>query len=116
MARLEVDFDISKYSRPLRPLSIKTFTIRETDGKDEDQAAIDARARGGTATVMEELVKRSLTTVDGQEVNAVAGVPFTAWEGWNSATRSFVTNAFQSVNGFMKEDADFLTQGKVRAV
>jgi hypothetical protein len=113
MARLMVDFDISPYDRPQRPLSIKSFTIRETDGKDEDAAAIVARARGGTATVMEELVKRAIMFVDGQPVNHTEGVPFEAWDGWNSATRSFVTNAFQSVNGFMKEDADFLTLGKV---
>lgn len=115
MERLEVAYDITKFSTATRPLTIKTFTVRETDGKDEDLAAMRAKSVGGSATVLEELIKRSITEVDGKPVNTEEGVPFAAWDTWNSATRSFVTQAYQALNAIVKEDLDFLKQGKPRA-
>src|SRR6185369_9836826 len=109
---LEIQYDITQYSTAKRPLSIKSFTIRETTGRDEDLAALASKARGGTSSIVEELIKRSLTEVDGQAVNKEEGIPFQDWEKWNSATRSFVTQAFQALNGVAKEDLDFLSQGK----
>jgi hypothetical protein len=96
-------------------VSIKSFAIRETNGKDEDRAALLARAKGGAATMLEELVRLSLVEVDGQAVNTDPAVPYVAFDEWNSRTRTFVLNAYKRLNGITEEDnaEGFLASGEL---
>lgn len=90
-------------------VSIKSFVIRETNGDDEENAAIAAKAKGGAATVFEELVRLSITYVDDVKVDP----PLQEYDGWNSRTRAFVLAAFKSINSITddKEVTDFLAAG-----
>ncbi len=113
--KLVVQYDISKYDKPKKPLSLQSFAIREVDGSDEERAAISAKAKGGAATVYEELVRLSIVEVDGSPVNH-DGMPLTAYDSWNSRTRVFVLNAFRALNGIdeKEETSDFLESGQAR--
>lgn len=90
-------------------VSIKSFVIRETNGEDEENAALAAKAKGGAATVFEELVRLSITYVDDVKVEP----PLEEYDAWNSRTRAFVLSAFKSINGItdQKEVDDFLAAG-----
>lgn len=88
--------------------SIKSFVIKETNGDDEENAANQKLAKGGSATVFEELVRLSITYVD----DVKAEQPLTDYDGWNSRTRAYILAAFKSVNGVEdKEVEDFLAAG-----
>lgn len=89
--------------------SIKSFVIKETDGEDEENAALAAKAKGGAATVFEELVRLSITYVDDAKVEP----PLLDYDKWSSRTRNFVLQAFRSINGVDdKEVSDFLSAGR----
>jgi hypothetical protein len=89
--------------------SIQSFTLKETTGLDEENAALAAKAKGGAATVFEELVRLSLVMVNDQPVEP----PFGEYDVWNSRTRAFVLQAYRSINGVdEKEVADFLSGGQ----
>lgn len=88
--------------------SITSFTMKETTGLDEENAALAAKAKGGAATVFEELVRLSIIEVNGQ----TAEPPLLEYDSWNSRTRAFVLQAYRSINGVdEKEVADFLASG-----
>jgi hypothetical protein len=89
------------------PLTSAVF--RETDGDDEERGAVLAKAKGGSATALEELVQLSLTEVNGQPVNA--DKPYTGFARWNSRARQFAVAVWNRVNGASKEELDaFLAQ------
>lgn len=89
--------------------SIRSFVIRETTGVDEENAALAAKAKGGAATVFEELVRLSIVEVNGQP----AEPPLLEYDSWNSRTRAFILQAYKSINGLEeKEVADFLASGQ----
>lgn len=109
MVTLKFKLDGKKY------VNIKSFTIRETNGEDEDRAAMLAKAKGGAASMMEELVRLSIVEVDGEAVNAEPGVPYAAFDKWNSKTRTFVLNAYKRLNSLSEADdaENFLASGEV---
>jgi hypothetical protein len=97
-------FDLSKK----KGCSIRSFVVKETTGDDEEQAANFKTAKGGKATVFEELVRLSITYVNDVRVEH----PFEDFDAWNSRTRSYVLAAFKSINGVEdKEVDDFLAAG-----
>ena len=67
-------------------VKLETAAIRETNGKDEETAAVRARAKGGAASATEELVAASLTEINGDPVNAKG--PYQGFDGWNSRARA----------------------------
>ena len=81
--------------------SIESVTLREIDGKDEEQAAGAAEARGmKPGQVTEEMVRCALV-----EVNDTAVVyPHPGLSKWNTKTRNLVIAAFASMNS--TEDKD----------
>jgi len=84
---------------------IKSFSMREVDGRDEEVATNSAKARGGSATTQEELVRLSVVAVNDVNVEH----PYLAFDTWNSRARSFSLKAFNELNGMSKEEeADFL--------
>ena len=103
---LEYRYDLSK-----RKCSIQSFAIRETTGKDEDVAALITKAKGGAASMLEEIVRLSITKVDDAPVNT-DGVPLGAYDEWSSRTRTFILNAYKALNGINQaEGEDFLASG-----
>jgi hypothetical protein len=102
MKPLEFHYDLEKYGR----CSIKSFDMRETNGKDEDVAALTSRAKGGAANMLEELVRLSITKVDGKPVNTGDGVPLSEYDDWSSRTRTFVLNAYKALNGISGEEVE----------
>lgn len=113
MGRISLKYDLTKYNRPTAPMSIQSFTIRETNGTDEENASNMAKAKGENVSVYAELVRMSITEVDGKAVNSGDGVPLKAYDDWNSRTRTFIVNAFKALNGIDEkgELADFLASG-----
>ena len=90
-------------------VSIKSFVIKETNGDDEENAAVQAKAKGGVTTVFEELVRLSITYVDDVKVEP----PLEEYDAWSSRTRAFVLQAFKSINS-IKDQAEidsFLSTG-----
>lgn len=79
--------------------------IRETDGIDEQDAAMRAESRGPRGTIFGELVRASVVSVDGKKVDQ----PFMEMERWNSRTRKLVLQGYQELNDTKdEEDAVFL--------
>ena len=99
---LKYRFDLSAKKN----CSIKSFVIRETNGRDEEQAAIFAKAKGAASSSFEELVRLSVVSVNDAPVEQ----PFTAFDDWNSRTRMYVLQAYRSINAIEsdKEVDDFL--------
>lgn len=86
---------------------IASFKMRETDGRDEENAANTAKAKGGSMTALEEQIRLSLVEVNEQAVNA--GAPYLAYDNWNSRARAFAFEAYRSMNSVKTEEvADFL--------
>jgi hypothetical protein len=112
--KLKMSYDLSKFHKPGKPVSISSFTIREVDGADEELASKNQKAKG-VGTVYEELVRLSLTEVDGQPVNQ-DGLCYAAYDGWNSRTRGFLLTAFRNLNGIDEKEelGDFLSSGAVK--
>lgn len=81
---------------------LSSFTLRETNGKDEEYAAERAKAVGSSIT--EELIRVSIVAVNGERTVQ----PYLALGLWNSKARSRLARAFQELNSASeKEDADF---------
>lgn len=112
---LKVKHDLVKFNKPRKPMSVGSFVMREVNGKDEEQAALIAKAKGGAASMYEELIRLSLVEVDGQPVNNEPGVPYAGFDTWNTRTRTFVQNAFRALNGIDEKEelSDFLESGEV---
>lgn len=85
--------------------ALKSFTLRETDGKDEEYAAQRAKAKGGDATTTEELIRVSIVAVNGSPVQQ----PYEALGKWNSRARGLLVAAWRNLNTISdKEESDFL--------
>jgi hypothetical protein len=110
---IEVTFHFrDKLGAPLKGVSIGSITIRETTGPDEESAVLMAKAKGGAATITNELIRSSITAVDGKAVEQ----PLTAYDTWTTRTRRFISEAWNSVNGIADgELPDFLRSGEARA-
>jgi hypothetical protein len=110
-----IKYDISKYHREDAPLSCKTFTVREVTSKDEDVASASAKAKGKDGQVMDELIRLSVTEVDGKDKSPES--PFVEWDGFNIRTRTFIIRAFQKLNAMAKDEGDdFLSTGSVGVI
>ena len=91
----------------------RDIVLRETNGVDEQRAALQADARGERTSIYQELVRLSIVEVDGEP----ATQPFLALEQWNSRTRALVQNAYQELNDLQDEEvAAFLSTGKEATV
>lgn len=92
-----------------RGAALESAAFRETDGRDEENGANKAKAKGGSATALEELVQLSLVEVNGEPVNA--GKPYNQFTQWNSRARQFAVAVWNKINGASKEELDsFLSQ------
>jgi hypothetical protein len=95
--------------------AITSFALREVDGQDEDIAANTAKAKGGSTTSTEELVRLSVVEVNGQPVKQ----PYLEFDLWNSRARAFALKAWGSINsaseaeleGFLAAAAPAVAQG-----
>ena len=84
---------------------IVTITLREVNGLDEESAANSAKARGGSVTTGEELIRISVVAVNGSPVTQ----PYLAFDTINTRGRAFIMRAFNEINGMStKEGDDFL--------
>jgi hypothetical protein len=98
-------FDLPQGTGPKR-VDIKSVSLREITGQDEILANSLAEAKGKQGSVRVELVRLSIVKVDGKPVQQ----PFGDLDTWNSRTRKFVLDAFNSVNSNTeKESEDFLS-------
>lgn len=93
-------------------VQIKSFVIRETDGRDEARAAMAAQSKGGAASATEEAIRLSFTEVNGEPVNQ--GKPYELFDAWNSKSRSMAIAAWRKINQVSeKEGEDFLANSAV---
>jgi hypothetical protein len=82
--------------------TLTSFTLRETNGKDEEYAA--ERAKAMKTSMTEELIRVSIVAVNGERV----AQPYLALGLWNSKARTRLARAFQEINSASdKEDEDF---------
>lgn len=89
--KLEYPFDLSGFDG----LDIREIVIRETDGVDERNAALNVKAKGETVTnVLIELINLSIVEVDGVRLP----LPVSAMDGWNMATRNTIRELFDGIN------------------
>lgn len=97
-------FDLTKYKncRTSSGKAIKSFAMREVNGQDEETAANFAKAKGGSVTPAEEMVRLSITEVNGSPVKQ----PFLEFDTWNTRTRAFALQAFRNLNGTTEEETD----------
>lgn len=105
-ARYEVTFKVpparGRGRFAIGDTTLTEFTLRETDGKDEEYAAERAKAVGGSVT--EELIRVSITAVNGAPVSQ----PYLMLGAWNSKARTRLARAFQELNSASEaEDKDF---------
>lgn len=80
--------------------SVQSIVMRETNGIDEQHAAIAAEAAGASTSLYQELIKLSIVEVNDQRVIQ----PFNELSGWNSKTRQLVTQGFDDLNQLKDED------------
>lgn len=90
---------------------ITSFKMRETDGRDEENAANTAKAKGGSMTALEEQIRLSLVEVNGAKVND--GVPYLAYDSWNSRVRQFAFEAYKSINAAKADEVAGFLAGAV---
>ena len=88
---------------------IESITVRETNGRDEETAAEYAKAKGGSATIQEELARLSVVAFNDRPVKHELATE--TFDGWNSKTRGYVLIAWRDLN--VVEDAeDFRKSGE----
>lgn len=100
-------FPIPGKSKNLRvgSTAITSFKLREVDGNDEEVAANLAKAKGGSASSAEELIRLSIVEVNGQAVKQ----PYLGFDEWNSRARAFVLKAYKTLNSAGEDELeDFL--------
>ena len=103
---MKMKFDLSRR----KGSQIKSLVVRETTGADEEVAAGWAKAKGGTATVVDGLVRISIVEVDGKAVEQ----PYGPYDKWNSRTRQYATVAWRMLNIVEDDDLeDFRKAGQV---
>jgi hypothetical protein len=78
----------------------KELVMRETNGIDEQQAAIASDAAGVRSSIFQELIKLSIVEVDGQPVSQ----PFVALDTWNSKTRALIIKAYEQLNNLPDDE------------
>lgn len=81
---------------------LRDFHMREVNGVDEELAANTAKAKGGSATNMEELTRLSIVAVNGKPV----AQPYLQFDGWNSKARALALRAFAEINSINNDEAD----------
>jgi len=104
-----IRFDLSRFTdcKDHDGKAITSFTIRTTDGEDENYASKRAEAKGSAMT--EELIRFSLvsyeTAEDGkQEIKH----PFEKFDKWSTKARNFVVAAWKKIaTPDEREIADF---------
>ncbi len=85
---------------------IKSFTIRTTDGEDENYASKRADAKG--TGMSEELIRFSLVSVETEDGDQEAKQPYEAFDKWSTKARNFVVAAWKKLSTpDEKEIADF---------
>ncbi len=98
-----------KFKMP-KGCSVREIVVRETTGKDEGEAVALAKQKGEKGSFLDEMVKRSIMSVDGSPVSQ----PFTDLEEWSSKTRSYALKAYLKVNGTDdNESEDFLQSAEL---
>jgi hypothetical protein len=80
--------------------NMQEAVIRETNGVDEQQAALAASLEGERGSLYSELIRLSIVEVDGEKVTQ----PFLAMDGFNSRTRAFLIRAYESLNDVKEEE------------
>ena len=105
MAQFRYDFEKAKIKRARAgKVELRSFVMREIDGRDEEVAAGYVKAKNDNTTVTEEMVRLSIVSVNDQPVPQ----PYLAFDTWNSRARIFAVKAFNEVNGMTsKEEDDF---------
>lgn len=97
---------------------IVSFTLRTTNGKDEQYAARQADAR--RTTMSEELIRLSIVSYQRAGASAeietcAAAQPFVAFDDWSTRARNFAVAAWQKLSTpDEKELADFFASATVR--
>lgn len=88
----------------------QSITVRETDGKDEEQASLTAKAKGGASNEIEELVRLSIVAIDDKPVTQ----PFEGFDSWKSKMRGYALSAWRDMNVIDEKEAEsFLKGGEV---
>lgn len=88
---------------------LKSFHMREIDGRDEEIAASMAAAKGGQATGSEEMVRLAIVAVNDKPI----AQPYLAFDVWNQRARSFSLKAFRQMNSHTEKEGDnFLATGE----
>lgn len=103
-----VRYDLSKMPNCLDHESRKIlgFTIRTTDGEDENYASKRAEAKDTGMT--EELIRFSLVSYELEEGKQEIKHPFEAFDRWSTKARNFVVAAWKKLaTPDEKEIADF---------
>lgn len=91
-------------------VKLESFSVRETDGRDEEYAAQRAKAKGGVTTTTEELIRASISEVNGLPVTQ----PYEAMDSWNSRARGFLIAAWRNVNAVDDTEVqDFLLAASI---
>jgi hypothetical protein len=90
-------------------VKLESMVIRETDGDDEERAANQAKAKGGSATPVEELIQLSLVEINGEPANA--GKPYQDFARWNTRARGFAQAAWSKINSADKEEVEGFLAG-----
>lgn len=80
--------------------NVRELVLRETNGIDEQAAALAAEARAGRSSIYQELVRLSIVEVDGAKVIQ----PYAQLEQWNSRTRALVQEAYKQLNDLKEEE------------
>ena len=82
--------------------TLLSFHMREVDGRDEEVAANMAKAKGGSASSAEEMVRLAIVAVNGKPIKQ----PYLQFDAWNQRARSFALKAFNDLNGYSEEEKD----------
>jgi len=81
--------------------NIESVTVRETNGIDEQEAALAAEAKG--TTIYSELVLLSIIEIDGDTVPGKGAAPM---QQWNTRTRAAVRMIFDRLNDVSQAEMD----------
>ncbi len=100
---VKFDFEKAKIKRARAgKVDLKSFHMREVDGRDEEVAANMAKNKGGSASASEEMIRIAIVAVNGEPVQQ----PYLQFDVWNQRARSLALKAFNSLNGFTQEEGD----------
>lgn len=80
--------------------NLREAVMRETNGVDEQQAALAYEAIGSTTSIFQELIRLSIVEVDGEKTIQ----PLNDMTNWNSRTRQLITRAYEQLNDLQDEE------------